>query len=152
MPAHIAHHRRDPTNWLRAQAETPIDDALFEMPSVKKHGARVVKAVADAVGSLGELDVLAPKLKALGQRHVGYGVLPEHYDVVGEALIATLGDALGTDFTSDVKDAWLAVWGIVRNTMVSDHYDEKSGSSSLFAVAAAAVVAAAGAVYYALLA
>ncbi len=151
MPAHIAHHRRDPTNWLRAQAETPIDDALFEMPSVKKHGARVVKAVADAVGSLGELDVLAPKLKALGQRHVGYGVLPEHYDVVGEALIATLGDALGTDFTADVKDAWVQVWGIVRNTMVSDHYDAKSGSSRL-AVAAAAVVAAAGAVYYALLA
>jgi len=55
-------------------AETPIDDALFEMPSVKKHGARVVKAVADAVGSLGELDVLAPKLKALGQRqrHMRY--------------------------------------------------------------------------------
>ena len=60
-------------------------------------------------------------------RGLTYGVLPEHYDVVGEALIATLGDALGTDFTSDVKDAWVAVWGIVRNTMVSDHYDEKSG-------------------------
>mmetsp|Transcript_1027 Transcript_1027/g.3050 ORF Transcript_1027/g.3050 Transcript_1027/m.3050 type:complete len:195 (-) Transcript_1027:104-688(-) len=123
-------------------AEAPIDDALFEMPAVKKHGARVVKAVADAVAGLGELDALAPKLTALGARHVNYGVLPEHYDIVGEALVRTLGDALGESFTPDVKGAWVAVWTIVRNAMVSDHYGpthgEKVTPNSLLLAAAAA--------------
>merc|ERR1719201_1297304 len=53
-------------------ADERIDDALFEAPAVKKHGARVVKAVADAVAALDDLEALAPKLTALGARHVGY--------------------------------------------------------------------------------
>lgn len=47
------------------------------------------------------------------------GVLPAHYDVVGQALLATLGAGLGDAFTPDVKQAWTTVYGVVADTMKS---------------------------------
>ena len=72
---------------------------------------------------LTKLDELVPILTSLGTKHVGYGVVPEHYAVVGEALIATLGDALGDAFDAETKSAWVAVYGIVQKTMIGDNYD-----------------------------
>ena len=72
---------------------------------------------------LTKLDELVPILTSLGTKHVGYGVVPEHYAVVGEALIATLGDALGDAFDAETKGAWVAVYGIVQKTMIGDNYD-----------------------------
>ncbi|KAK7241029.1 oxygen carrier [Aureococcus anophagefferens] len=130
------------------------DEDLYNNLYLKKHGANVVMTVNTAVAGLTDLDALVPVLKGLGKRHVGYGarrprprlsdrprvtprrrqphtspppqVLPPHYDVVGQALIATLGDALGPQLTPEVKEAWLAVYGIVKDTMISDHYEAKA--------------------------
>ena len=46
-----------------------------------------------------------------------YGVVPAHYDLVGDMLIKTLKDALGPDFTPEVQKAWTDVYGIVSATM-----------------------------------
>lgn len=101
----------------------------------------MIESPVAAVKGLSDLDKLVPILQALGTKHVGYGVLPRvpasvrgiarcptppvcspHYDVVGQALIATLGDALGDKFTDDVKAAWVAVYGIIQKTMIGDNY------------------------------
>eukprot|EP00927_Polykrikos_kofoidii_P012495 TRINITY_DN15387_c0_g1_i2.p2 TRINITY_DN15387_c0_g1~~TRINITY_DN15387_c0_g1_i2.p2 ORF type:complete len:175 (-),score=39.41 TRINITY_DN15387_c0_g1_i2:302-826(-) len=84
-----------------------------------KHATGVVTTVATAIGMLTELDMLVPILKELGARHVGYGVVPAHYDVVGEALIESLAVALGTNFTPAVKNAYLKVFTTVKMTMTS---------------------------------
>ena len=99
------------------------DEDLYNNLYLKKHGANVVMTVNTAVDGLSDLDALVPVLQGLGKRHVAYGVLPPHYGVVGQALIATLGAALGDAFTDDVKTAWLAVYGIVQATMIGDNYD-----------------------------
>ena len=49
---------------------------------------------------------MLPAIKEMGKRHVGYGVKPEHYALVGGALLWTLEKGLGADFTSEVKAAW----------------------------------------------
>ena len=100
-----------------------INDALFEQEDLKAHATKVVATVATAVGMLTKLDELVPILTSLGTKHVGYGVVPEHYAVVGEALIATLSDALGDAFDAETKAAWVAVYGIVQKTMIGDNYD-----------------------------
>jgi hemoglobin-like flavoprotein len=43
--------------------------------------------------SLRDLDAIVPKLRELGVRHVRYGARPEHYPVVGEALIGAMAAA-----------------------------------------------------------
>mmetsp|Transcript_1068 Transcript_1068/g.2907 ORF Transcript_1068/g.2907 Transcript_1068/m.2907 type:complete len:457 (+) Transcript_1068:1-1371(+) len=85
-----------------------------------RHAMNVVKTLDAAVGLLKDLETLAPILKSLGLRHVGYGVLPEHYDVVGEAIVTSLGLALGKSFTPAVKNAWLKVYTIVKKTCIAD--------------------------------
>ena len=99
------------------------DEDLYNNLYLKKHGANVVMTVNTAVNGLSDLDALVPVLQGLGKCHVAYGVLPPHYGVVGQALIATLGAALGDAFTDDVKTAWLAVYGIVQTTMIGDNYN-----------------------------
>ena len=91
------------------------------------------------------------RTQGLGKRHVPYGVLPAHYDVVGQALLATLEGGLGAEWNDQVRRApctplplsatrrlpiafpmarpqvkasWTAVYGIIAKTMIGDNYPE----------------------------
>lgn len=55
-------------------------------------------------------------------RQVKYGVIPAHYDVIGQALLKTLADGLGDAFTPEAKEAWTAVYGVVSSTMIGENY------------------------------
>ena len=54
----------------------------------------------------------------MGRRHVGYGVRPEHYAMVGEALLWALGPTLGDDFTPATRAAWAKAHGLIASTMI----------------------------------
>jgi len=99
---------------------------LFELdPSVrsmfkgdmKEQGRKLMAILNTAVNALTKLDTIVPAVQDMGRRHVDYGVKDEHYDTVGEALIWTLGAGLKDDFTEETKDAWVAVYTLVANTM-----------------------------------
>ena len=49
--------------------------------------------------------MILPAVEDLGKRHVGYGVVDEHYDAIGTSLLQALGQGLGDAFTPDVKEA-----------------------------------------------
>jgi len=96
---------------------------IYESSSLKSHAAQVVSTVDVAVSGLDNLGLLTPTLQSLGLRHVGYGVKPAHYDVVGQALLATLRDGLGKAFTPELEAAWLKVWVIISEAMIGTNYD-----------------------------
>jgi hemoglobin-like flavoprotein len=48
---------------------------------------------------------------------VAYGVRPEHYATVGEALLWTLDEGLGALRTAEARDAWVATYEFVATTM-----------------------------------
>jgi nitric oxide dioxygenase len=81
-----------------------------------------MQVMAFAVRALRDLDAVVPAVKALGQRHVGYGVKLEHYMTVGAALLWTLERGLGPDFTPEVKAAWAAVYGLLAQTATDGVY------------------------------
>jgi len=83
------------------------------------HATKVVETVATALSLLRDLGTLVPVLEELGIKHYGLGVIPAHYDVVGQAVIESLAVALGANFTEAVKTAWLKVYTIVKATMIS---------------------------------
>ena len=58
-----------------------------------------------------------PALGALGQRHVGYGVHPMHYDTVGAALLWTLEQGLGPKFTPETRAAWAEAYEVLASVM-----------------------------------
>ena len=78
---------------------------------------KLVQMLTAAVKGLDRLDQLVPVVEELGRRHVGYGVADAHYDTVGAALLWTLEKGLGSAFTPEVKDSWIAVYGLLAGTM-----------------------------------
>jgi len=100
-------------------AATLFYDRLFELnPSLRglfkedlrEQRKKLMAMLATAVDNLHQWDTVAPHVKQLGLRHVGYGVKPADYDTVGSALIDTLEKGLGEAFTPPVRDAWLACY------------------------------------------
>jgi hemoglobin-like flavoprotein len=81
--------------------------------------AKLMAALGAVVGSLERLESILPLLRELARRHAGYGVRPDHYATVGEALIWTLAQALGEDFTGDVRRAWTDAYGRLAWTMIA---------------------------------
>jgi hemoglobin-like flavoprotein len=94
----------------------PEARALFG-EDIAVQARRTMAAVATAVAGLDALDEVAPFLTRLGARHVRYGVRPEHFEVVGAALLWTLEQGLDELFTPAVRDAWIAAWGIIAGAM-----------------------------------
>lgn len=74
--------------------------------------------LAAAVAGLSNINKLVPILQNLGKRHATYGVEATHYNDVGAALLSTLEVGLGDDFTPEVKQAWVDVYGVMANTMI----------------------------------
>lgn len=67
---------------------------------------------------------------ALGLRHAElYQVPDEGYDAVGEALLWTLDYGLGEAFTTEVRDAWARVYGLVAQTMKMGRCAHGEGSA-----------------------
>ena len=79
---------------------------------------KLMAMLGTAVGALTRLDQLLPAVRALGERHAGYGVEAGHFAPVGAALLWTLEQGLGEDFTPEVKDAWAAVYTVLSSLMI----------------------------------
>lgn len=72
---------------------------------------KLMQTIGFAVSHLNSPETLRPVLESLGQRHLNYGVETHHYQLVGEALLLTLEEMLGSDFTPDTKTAWATLYG-----------------------------------------
>ena len=78
---------------------------------------KLMGTLAFAVAGLQNPETIVPAVQQLGRRHAGYGVQPAHYDTVGAALLWTLGQGLGEQFTAEVQEAWTAVYTLLATTM-----------------------------------
>ncbi len=106
------------SNLFEAQ---PDLQQLFK-GDMEQQGEKLMQMINAAVGKLNDLAGLVPVLQILAQRHVGYGVKPEHYAVVGAALLKTLGQGLGAAFTPQVQAAWTEVYGVMSDVMIQAAY------------------------------
>ncbi len=96
----------------------PSLESLFK-GDMKTQGRMLMQILDYAVTGLDRLDTIAPTIQDLVKRHVGFGVRDEYYETVGEALLWTLEQGLGKNFTPDVKDAWTAAYKLLSDTMKS---------------------------------
>src|SRR5579862_4356115 len=84
----------------------PQTKPLFRT-DMAEQGRKLMATLGVVVNGLKNLDAILPAARALAVKHVAYGVTAAHYKPVGEALIWTLEQGLGPDFTPEVKEAWL---------------------------------------------
>lgn len=97
--------------------------ALFKNDIVKQ-GQMLMQMLAVAVHSLNNTEGLLPALRQLGQRHAGYGVQKKDYDTVAEALLWTLGQGLGAEFTPELREAWTAAYVLMATAATENAYPE----------------------------
>jgi len=85
-----------------------------DMTQQREH---LLKAVVALVTNYDHREGLVPYLEALGSRHVRYGVVPEHYGIVGQALLATLAEIAGEHWTDEYEGAWARAYTFAAEVM-----------------------------------
>ena len=118
---------------ISEQAAVLFYDRLFEVaPAVKamfpadmtEQRKKLMATLAVVVNGLSNLESILPAASALATRHVAYGAKPEHYPVVGAALLWTLEKGLGEAWSPDLAAAWSAAYATLSGYMISVAYSE----------------------------
>lgn len=129
----IEHIRR---TWAMAaavpeQTATVFYGNLFRMDATTKplfagdialQGRKLTQTLSFIVDHLDDSDALLQAARELAIRHVDYGVTASQYTSVGSALIATLKQLLGAEFTASDEAAWTRVYGALSDHMTKSAY------------------------------
>ncbi len=97
----------------------PDVKGLFEKSDMAAQKTKLIQTLASAISCLDSPETLKPLLVDLGQKHAGFGVVKRHYEIVGSALLWTLEQGLGEDWTSEAADGWTAAYAFISETMQS---------------------------------
>lgn len=84
-----------------------------------KHAKYFIQMIDKALGMLGpDIELLTEILMELGAKHVRYGVKPEYFPSMGRSLVYTVETLLDDEFTREIKDAWVEVYGALSYDMI----------------------------------
>ena len=112
----------------------PATRDLFPV-NMEVQRSRLLRALVHVVQMVDQRDELIPFLQQLGRDHRKFGVLAEHYDAVGAALIGAIEHFSGDAFTPRVKAAWTEAYAIAANAMRTAAAAERGPASWLGRVA-----------------
>jgi hemoglobin-like flavoprotein len=90
---------------------------LFTTP-LPQQEVRFAEKLTEIVRAMPRLDELLTHTRALGARHVGYGVRAADYQTLGDALLAALAAILGDSFDARTREAWALAYNLVAETML----------------------------------
>ena len=102
--------------YARLFERAPELRRLFKADVTSQH-KKLFAALAQVVIWADHPLELTGYLLRMGERHVRYGTLPEHYDIVGDALVWALERTLGPDFTPATRAAWTLAFSVVAQFM-----------------------------------
>jgi hemoglobin-like flavoprotein len=96
----------------------PETRAFFANTDMFVQRKKLQESLALIVQHLQHPEALGSMLQELGQRHVTYGIRPEHYPLVGAVLLEAFADFLGKHWTQAHHDAWVKGYEAVSRLMV----------------------------------
>ncbi|MDJ0901701.1 MAG: globin family protein [Xenococcus sp. MO_188.B8] len=96
----------------------PDAKPLFAGTNMAEQKKKLLDSLVLVVENLRMPEILDQALRGLGARHVKYGALPEHYPLVGIALLTTFEQYLGDKWTPEVKQAWVEAYGAISEIML----------------------------------
>jgi nitric oxide dioxygenase len=104
--------------YERLFAANPNVRTLFKN-DMRIQGVKLMAMLAIVVYNLPEPGQASTAIRDLAVRHVEYGVRLADYGAVGEALLWTLEQALGKDFTRAVREAWAVCYDELAGEMMA---------------------------------
>lgn len=106
------------TFYSKLFADHPFLQKMFRSDRNEQY-RKLVEMLTVIVTRLDHLDELSQDIRAMALRHEQYGVKPIQYEWVGKALLWTLEQALGSDWTPEVSKAWAICYTTLSATMIS---------------------------------
>ena len=79
---------------------------------------KFARKLTELVQAMPNLDELLVHTRALGARHVGYGVRAADYQTLGAALLDALAAVLGDSFDAPTRQAWDTAFNLMAETML----------------------------------
>jgi NAD(P)H-flavin reductase/hemoglobin-like flavoprotein len=109
--------------YARLFLTAPELRALFPI-QMSEQRDRLLEAVVTAVQCVGDPERFDAYLRDLGRDHRKYHVRPEHYDVVGESLLATLRAVARSAWTAEYDQAWRDAYAAISEKMQAGAADD----------------------------
>jgi hemoglobin-like flavoprotein len=106
------------TFYSKLFSDTPSLRHMFPR-NMEAQYQKLTDMLSTIVARLEKIDELSDDITALGKRHTGYGVRPGHYKLVGRALLWTLEQGLGMDWTPQLKEAWTNCYAVLSQKMIA---------------------------------
>ncbi|HEY4209145.1 MAG TPA: globin domain-containing protein [Puia sp.] len=121
------------SSWARVTATDEVTfgivfyNRLFDIaPEIKPmfsrplpEQARKLMTILDhVIEKIDAMDDIIENVVKLAHRHETYGVKPEHYTLVGEALLWTLEQELEDEWDDDLKFAWTMCFVTISTAML----------------------------------
>ncbi|MDQ6432512.1 globin domain-containing protein [Mesorhizobium sp. LHD-90] len=107
----------------------PEAENLF-VADMRRQGVKLAQTLQVIVDQVGNWGLLRVTVEDLAIRHLAYGVRPEHYDAVGEALIAMLRERLGAFCTEETVFAWRKAYTGIQAVMLEFAYPAEADSDT----------------------
>ena len=102
--------------YARLFAAAPATRAMFPV-HMQVQRSRVLRALVHVVQLVEQPGELVPFLEQLGRDHRKFGVLDEHYDAVGAALVGALAELSGPAWTDEIQRAWTGAFATIADAM-----------------------------------
>lgn len=100
--------------------KAPQVRAMFKN-NMQIQGRLLTHMLGGIVYSLSRPGHLKLGLKSLGKNHAKYGVVPEHYPVVKEAMLETIEEQLGEAYNENIGASWTQAMDFVLMYMIQGH-------------------------------
>ena len=122
------------SSWAMVASIDPVTvgglfyNRLFEIAPQLKHmfrnpmpeqSKKLLAMINYVISKLDKLEHILDEVAKLARRHVSYGVKPDHYTIVGEALLWTLEKGLAENWNSELKEAWVDCYQILSSAMIN---------------------------------
>lgn len=91
--------------------------ALFP-PDMADQGMRFMSTLIVMANLIDDPDAFTASLERLAAIHARAGVRAAHFAPMGHALLVTLGETMGPEFTSALQEAWRAAYDHIAEEMI----------------------------------
>ncbi len=75
-------------------------------------------SVYAAAANIVNLESILPVVHLIAHKHRALGILPEHYPIVGENLLAAIKEVLGDAATDEIIEAWADAYGVIADVFI----------------------------------
>lgn len=96
----------------------PQTQALFKDASADQH-KKLANAVYAYAANIDQLENLNKGIEQMASVHVKTLVLPEHYPMVGDALLQAIKSVLGDGASDEVMAAWQEAYGFLATVLIA---------------------------------